>query len=206
LDEVALPETPTVYFPDDSVEFGFTFAMSFNTIETRFSNRRRQARLLDARPQRTLEGRIPAILWDTSEGTRAFVTARGGNFEPFYIFAWMRQQFTGFAWPGVADGLSTGPFIFPFKKATITNVILKLGGAQTLGTDYTVTDFPGLETYLTFTSPPIAGDYPIADILGRERIPVVLNGNVLHVEHPLHRAQNAAGPADFYSIPVIEVF
>jgi hypothetical protein len=198
-----MAETPSVYWPDHSVEFGFTFGLSFNTIETRLSNRRRQARLLDPRPQRTLEGRVPTITWNSSEEIRSFITARGGNFEPFWIYAWMRQQFTKFP-VGTGDGIATD-FVIPFMYdgLTATNVKVAEGVAGFVIGD---AGGGGHQAFLRLDDPPLADDLIIADIIGRERIPVVLNGNVLHVEHPLHRHQGASGPADFYSIPVIEVF
>jgi hypothetical protein len=203
-----MAETPSVYFPDESVEFGFTFGLSFNTIETRLSNRRRQARLLDPRPQRTLEGRIPEIKWDESETIRNFITARGGNFEPFYIFAWMRQKITGYA-VGIGDGVDK-TFEIPFITAQVPTIYLDGSPITLLSGDYSVTvTGTGGENSIVIApdvDPPGVGVVITADVIGRERIPVVLNGPVLHVEHPLHRPQDAPGPADFYSIPVIEVF
>src|SRR5512138_2988830 len=104
-----MPETPTYYFPDYSVEFGFVFSLGFNVREVKFSNRRRQASLIDGRPQRQLEGRVPAITFDSSEEIRSFLTARAGSFESFYIFAWMPQQFSGavlFTTDGIASSWS----------------------------------------------------------------------------------------------------
>jgi hypothetical protein len=194
-------ETPTTYFPDQSVEFGFTFGLSFNTIEMRLSNRRRQARLLDPRPQRTLEGRVPTITWDTSESIRNFITARGGNFKPFYIFAWMPQKVTGYVIDPAFDAANE-PYTLPFLVNTID--VFDDGTPSDIGGESVGS---GGELVITAFDPiPASGSVMTADIIGRERVPVVLNGNVLHVEHPLHRPQDASGPADFYSIPVIEVF
>lgn len=211
--------SPSVYFPDQSVEFGFTHGYNFNTSEVKFSNRRRQARLHDPRPERTLEGRVPAITWDTSEAIRTFITARGGNFEKFWIYAWMPQKVKDVA-VGTGDG-STFIFQTPFMKVPNVSDVDAVTGVTVGATPKTwwdgtlppptdgfslYVDAPGGEIGINFVTAPPNGDPIVATIRGRERIPVVLNGPVLHVDHPLRRPQNASGPADFYSIPVIEAF
>jgi hypothetical protein len=198
---------PVTYFPDESVEFHFTMGLNFGVAVTRFSNGRRQARKTVEKVLRSLEGRIPTTTLTKSESVRAFLTNRFGPLETFYIYAWPFQKFTAFA-VGTGNDVQLDfpvPFLF---GATITNILVDGVAAEGSHTvSFGQVPISGAH-FIRIESPPVGGDEDIvADIIGREQIPVELVGNVVRIEHPLRRPQSSAetGAADYYSLPVMEV-
>lgn len=200
-----------LYFPNLSVEFQFSFGVEYRNQITRFANGRRQAKPLIEKGLRHLQGRIPATMWDNSEEIRSFVDSVRGSLTPFYIFNWKIQQFTNLLL-GTGDG-ATGVLYLPFMGnsnddvARISN--LTEGGTPLTGggVNYSV----DWQTYPT----PIAqvtrvgtfwanGADVRAKVLGRERIPVEMDGS-LQVDHPLRSHKTFTKPADFYVINVTEV-
>ena len=175
--------------------------LNFPVQITRFSNGRRQTKKLVEKVLRSLDGVVPGTTLANSETLRAFITARFGPLETFYIFAWPFQKFTAAA-IGTGNGSAT-QFVMPYKATTVT--ALYAGGVSKAFT-VTVGAGSGGEDRANFSSyTPTNGEAVTADLIGRERIPVELTGTTVPIGHPLRIPQSNAKAADFYTVSVLEV-
>lgn len=173
-----MPESPSTYFPDHLVQFGWSKEREYGSSTVEFEAGVRQTVRLFHKVRRKVAGTLMELTDANIEAVRVFLDARFGPVESFWLFVWKYETFTDFSLGTGWDLVS--PIVTPFKPATgiAHGTTVKKNGTPNVAT--TDTGGAGGEIRITaMTGGVLITDTVTISTTARERVAVQLEGNTV---------------------------